>query len=124
MEHSPESPTNPSQDVPAVNSDAVKQRFREVLTTIFARTHNISEEEPPGYLPLGILIVLFCEVLSSALVLTFKCHPQRTVAKNMSPGQNPSTDVALVMRVRASTPDSKYISKILYEYKPRVHDTF
>ena len=92
--------------------------FSDLLTGVYASTHALAEEEPPGYLPLGLLVVHFGQFLSRKLNATYKCHPQRTVAKNTNPGQNPSTDVAIVLR--ALTGDT-YISKVLYEYKPRVH---
>lgn len=37
-------------------------------------------------------------------------------------GQNPSTDIAIVIRVRVSDGDSSiYVSKVLYEYKASVN---
>jgi hypothetical protein len=81
-------------------------------------THNLAVEEAPGYLPLGNLLVFIGKMLSSTYNATYKCHPQRTVAKNTNPGQNPSTDVAMILRERTAV--ATYISKILYEYKPRL----
>ena len=51
---------------------------------------------------------------------TYKCYPQRTVAKNTNPGQNPSTDVALILRER-NVASVDNISRVLYEYKPEIH---
>jgi len=90
------------------------------LTDIFNWTHNLAEEEPPGYLPLGNLVVFFGKKLSEALDRTYKCHPQRVVASNANPGQNPSTDVAIVIRLRDSV-SSDFVSKVLYEYKTSVN---
>ena len=72
-----------------------------------------------GYLSLGNLIVYFSKMLSHTLDASYKCHPQRTVAKNINPGQNPSTDVALILKERDDV-SVKYISRVLYEYKPAV----
>ena len=58
-------------------------------------------------------------MLSKIRGLPYKTHPQRIVAKNSNPGQNPATDLALVLKVL----DVRFISKILYEYKPAVHGT-
>ena len=38
--------------------------FTQLLTDTFTLTHNLTEEEPPGYLPLGILVVFFGKMLS------------------------------------------------------------
>ena len=89
------------------------------LVDIHQWTHNITYEEAPGYLSLGYLIVYFSKILSPTLDASYKCHPQRTVAKNINPGQNPSTDVALILKERDDV-SVKYISRVLYEYKPAV----
>ena len=89
------------------------------LADIFTITHNLSEEEPPGYLPLGYMIVCFCKLLSRKLNAVYRCHPQRVVARNGNPGKNPSTDVAIILQTLSE--GRQYISKVLYEYKPRVH---
>ncbi len=83
-------------------------------------THNVTVEEAPGYLPLGTLLVYFGNMLSHTMGGTYKCHPQRTVAKNTNPGQNPSTDIALILKER-NVASPHYISRVLYEYKPRIH---
>lgn len=99
---------------------ATEDQFFQVLTDTFTWTHNVSEEEPPGYLPLGILVVFFGKMLSRTLNNTYKCHPQRIVARNDNPGQNPSTDVAIILRMKTDGDDARYISKVLYKYKPYV----
>ena len=88
------------------------------LADFFTIVHNVSEEEAPGYLPLGNIIVYFCKHLSEKLNAVYKCHPQRVVAKNSNPEQNPSTDVAIILRTLR---EQQYISRVLYEYKPGVH---
>ena len=106
--------------VESQDSDADLDLVFTQLTDTFNWTHNLAEEEPPGYLPLGILVVFFGKKLSEALDRTYKCHPQRVVARNANPGQNPSTDVAIIIRLRDGV-SSDYVSKVLYEYKTSVH---
>ena len=90
-----------------------------LMAETYKWTHNVTVEEAPGYLPLGTLLVFIGKMLSSTLGGTYKCHPQHTVAKNTNPGQNPSTDVAMILRERTgASASSDYISKVLYEYKP------
>ena len=107
--------------VDSQHSAAEDHVYHLVLADTFAWTHNLSEEEPPGYLPLGLLVVFFGKMLSTALHNTYKCHPQRSVARNDNPGQNPSTDVAIILRVKSGREKASYISKVLYEYKPSVN---
>ena len=76
--------------VDSQHSAAEDHVYHLVLADTFAWTHNLSEEEPPGYLPLGLLVVFFGKMLSTALHNTYKCHPQRSVARNDNPGQNPT----------------------------------
>ena len=101
--------------VDSQHSAAEDHVYHLVLADTFAWTHNLSEEEPPGYLPLGLLVVFFGKMLSTALHNTYKCHPQRSVARNDNPGQNPSTDVAIILRVKSGREKASYISKVLYE---------
>ena len=80
--------TNQSAAVESQDSDAEDVACNLVftqLTEIFNWTHNLAEEEPPGYLPLGNLVVFFGKKLSEALDRTYKCHPQRVVARNAQP---------------------------------------
>lgn len=86
-------------------------------TRLHRRLHNLSVEEASGYPLLTVLLAYFGDVLSEQHGLLYKCHPQRNVAKNSNPGQNPSTDIAIILK--CLTGDS-YISKVLYEYKPSV----
>lgn len=78
-------------------------------------THNLQEDEASGYLPLGNIVVYFGALLSDRLNSTYLCHPQRSVANTGARGQNPSTDVAIIMREKVKY---NYISRVLYEYKP------
>ena len=89
------------------------------LADLFTVIHNVSEEEAPGYLPLGNIIAYFCKRLSEKLNAVYKCHPQRVVAKNSNPEQNPSTDIAIILRTLSGA--QPYISRVLYEYKHGVH---
>ena len=108
--------------VDAQHAAAEDHMYHLVLADTFAWTHNLLEEEPPGYLPLGLLVVFFGKMLSTALQNTYKCHPQRSVARNPNPGQNPSTDVAIILRVKSVREKASYVSKVLYEYKPSVNN--
>ncbi len=105
-------PSHPSQHTAVQPDDKL---YHTILTDMCRLTHNLREEEPPGYLPLGCLVVYFGKLLSTRLNAIYNCHPQRSVAKNVNPGQNPSTDVAIVLR---SLGTIGYISRVLYEYKP------
>lgn len=101
-------PSHPSQ-----HNEEKHILYCVLLTDIYTSTHNLAEEEPPGYLPLGCLVVYFGQFLSKALNTTYKCHPQRTVARNINRGQNPSTDVAIILREHQTTSRTQYISKVL-----------
>lgn len=92
----------------------------KVYTQLHRRVYNLSVEEPSGYPFLTALVVYFGDVLSAQHSLIYKCHPQRTVARNSNPGQNPSTDIAIILKCRTG---DQYISKVLYEYKPSVGNT-
>ena len=65
----------------------------KLLARSYAVTHNVTVEEHPGYHLLGNLVVFFSEMLSKQSKLVYKYH--RT---NSNPGQNPSTDVAIVLK--------------------------
>ena len=112
LQHHTPPPVQPEQKVCTIVAQ---------LADTYHWTHNVAVEEPPGYILLGILLVYFGKMLSCTSNDTYKCHPQRTVAKN-TPGQNPSTDVALILRKRDDD-TAEYISKVLYEYKPQIHHT-
>ena len=92
-------------------------RVVELLASSYDATHNLTVEEHPGYLLLGNLVVFFSKMLSRQSKLVYKYHPQRTVAKNCNPGQNPSTDVAIVLKCLLG---GGFISKVLYEYKKQL----
>ena len=84
----------------------------ELLASSYDAIHNLAVEESAGYLLLG---VFFSKMLSRQSKLVYKYHTQRKVAKNSNPGQNPSTDVAIVLKCLLG---GGFISKVLYEYKP------
>ncbi len=98
-----QTPSSPSQHAPAAvesqhsNADELCRLVFTQLTDTFAWTHNLADEEPPGSLPLGNLVVFWGETLSRVYNCTYKCHPQRTVARNVNPRQNQSTDITLVL---------------------------
>ena len=99
-----------------VEPDDITQVVK-LLATSYAVTHNVTVEEHPGYLLLGELVVFFSKMLSKQSKLVYKYHPQRTVAKNSNPGQNPSTDVAIVLKCLLG---GGFISKVLYKYKTAI----
>ena len=84
-----EATPDPSQYTPAdVKEVVVAQSQKESgseatpdpacgLADIFTITHNLSEEEPPGYLPLGYMIVCFCKLLSRKLNAVYRCQASR-----------------------------------------------
>ena len=83
-------------------------------------THNVTVEEGAGSLLLGHLLTFFAAALECEMGYTFKYHPQRQVCKNSTHGRNPSTDGAIIHCV-VSNDRSRFVTEVLYEYKPAVH---
>lgn len=83
---------------------------------IIRRTAELTIEEPPGYIPLGFLVIFFAQVLTTVMQKEYFCHHQFVVARNSKRDANPSTDTALV-----ALENDRRKPDVLYEYKPRVH---
>lgn len=87
------------------------------------KTHNIGQEESAGYVPLGFLIIFYGRMLSEILTSNYQCHMQRAVAITSRPGQNPSTDAALIL-LKKDQHNNRFYSRVVYEYKPAIHPNF
>ena len=83
-------------------------------------SHNVTVEEEPGYLLLGNLLTFFATAMESELGFKFKYHAQRQVCKNSTQGRNPSTDGAIIHCLVSK--EARFITEVLYEYKPAVHE--
>ena len=104
--------------------EMVKMVNEHVDTTI-----GISEVEASSYIILGILCVYFSKVLSKEKGQCFKFSNQVVCARNTQPGQNPSSDSALMVVkvldvIRTDYPRlvvNEMVPQIIYECKTSVN---
>ena len=82
-----------------------------------SKTLRLRLEETAGYTILRIQAGFFATVVSKELAKNFSYQNQYVVARNSNPGNNPSTDTAVLIL------NGNYKPKIVYEYKPVVHHT-
>ena len=73
---------------------------------------------------LVFIVIHFAEVMSNVTGREYHSHPQYIVVNNFKPGQNPSTDSALVAlenECRKPVTLFEYKPVTLFEYKPTIH---
>ena len=110
-------------------SHDVPSTMKSVLTH-YESTEHIGLEESAGYTVLGIFMVFFAQALSKEVETRYKVRKQPVVAVNSNRGQNPSSDFALIsLTIPLVVPStstacllqgSRWITKVIYEYKPQI----
>ena len=110
-------------------SHDVPSTMKSVLTH-YESTEHIGLEESAGYTVLGIFMVFCAQALSKEVETRYKVRNQPVVAVNSNRGQNPSSDFALIsLTIPLVVPStsiacllqgSRWITKVIYEYKPQI----
>lgn len=94
--------------------------FMECISIHWKETVNVTVEEAAGYTILGMLVMKFVTVLQHEQSnSSYKCHPQRVVARNSNPASTDSCIIIVTSLFNVSV--TSYISLVLYEYKPSVN---
>ena len=68
-----------------------------------------------GYVLLGILLGFFADCLTKILVEPYNFHNQHLVASNSNPGQNLTTDAAIVSIIQPRIGGRYWKTKVIYE---------
>ena len=112
----PDSPPNLTE------CDETLKILRDSVNKHKQKTYRLTLEEAAGYPMLGGHAVHFSEVLAEKLSQDIVAWNQMMVAKNSKPGQNPTSDAAVIMLLQNS--DNPLvpikIQVVVYEYKPKV----
>ena len=93
----------------------------KVLLCHCLKTIQVGIEEAAGYVLLGILLGFFADCLTKILVEPYNFHNQHLVASNSNPGQNLTTDAAIVSIIQPRIGGRYWKTKVIYEYKTAIH---